>query len=264
MELSPELIEEFASPGKLVGHLSYMLLVASMMMRSMKWLRIIAISAGVVSAVYGYFWLKDFVTVFWEVVFVSVNLIQLLILEVENRRAKFSDYEQRFIECALPGVEKAHAKRLLKRASLVEYEPGTILTHEGEVVTKLHFILEGAVRIDKANAMIGFCGHNDFIGEIAFMLGTKATATAVVTNAVRSFTFDHETLNAALAKDESLRHAMESSFNRNLVGKLVKSNEGTGSVSVPAPLGKSETAPKADNDQNSDGIKAAVALTSER
>ena len=64
MDWTDFLIEQFATPGKLVGHLSYMLLVGSMLMRSMKWLRMIAISAGVVSAVYRFFWLKDFVTVF--------------------------------------------------------------------------------------------------------------------------------------------------------------------------------------------------------
>jgi len=229
------IFEQFASPGKLVGHLSYLLLVASMMMRTMKWLRIIAISAGVVSAFYGYFFLKDFVTVFWEVIFVSVNLIQLLFLEIENRRAKFSEYEQRFIKFAIPGVQKAHAKRLLRLAKITEHEPGDALTQEGESVGLLHYVLEGAVRIDKGGAMVGVCGHDDFIGEIGFMLGTNATATAVVTNSVKCFTFDHATLNGMLSKDESLRHALESSFNRNLVGKLVKSNEGP--VSIPPPAG---------------------------
>lgn len=232
-------MEQFAAPGKLVGHLSYVLLVLSMMMRSMKWLRIIAISAGVVSALYGYFFLEDFVTVFWEVIFVSVNLIQLLFLAVENRRAKFSEYEQRFIKAALSNVEKAHAKRLMRLATLTDHEAGSILTSEGKPVDRLHFILEGAVRVDKGGSMVGVCGHNDFIGEIGFMLGTNATATAVVTNSIRCFTFEHAALNAMLKKDDSLRHSLESSFNRNLVGKLVKSNEGQGVLSVPPPLGSS-------------------------
>ncbi|MGI9364122.1 MAG: Crp/Fnr family transcriptional regulator [Rhizobiaceae bacterium] len=226
MDWTTFFIEQFATPGKLVGHLSYILLVASMMMRSMKWLRAIAISAGIVSAFYGYFFLLDFVTVFWEVIFVSVNLIQLFILEFENRRARFSEDERKFIEAAIPTVEKAHAKRLLKLAKHIEYDAGEILTVEGEPVEKLIFLISGAVRIDKAGAMVGVCGHDDFIGEIGFMLGTSATATAVVTNSVRCLSFDHAALKNLLKKDPALRHALETSFNRNLVGKLVKSNEG--------------------------------------
>ncbi|MEE9313590.1 MAG: cyclic nucleotide-binding domain-containing protein [Rhizobiaceae bacterium] len=219
------IIEQFATPGKLVGHLSYVLLIASMMMRSMKWLRVIAIGAGVVSAFYGYFFLKDFVTVFWEIIFVTVNLIQLLLLEFENRRAKFTDDEQRFIQYAIPGVERAHAKRLLRLAKWEEFEAGTVLTTEGEPVENLIFVLEGAIRLDKAGNMVGVCGHDDFIGEIDFMQGRGATASALVTNSARCFSFDPALLKALLAKDDSLRHALESSFNRNLVNKLVKSNE---------------------------------------
>ena len=226
MEWSEFLIEQFATPGKLVGHLSYMLLVASMLMRSMKWLRIIAISAGVVSAFYGYFWLKDFVTVFWEVVFVSTNLIQLLILEWENRRARFSEDEARFVKAAIPTVEKAHARRLLKLATWKDFEPGVELTIEGEPVKELLFILSGAVRVDKGGQMVGVCGHDDFLGEIGFMMGTGASATAVVANSVRCLSFEHGALKKMLGKDNGLRHALESSFNRNLVEKLVKSNEG--------------------------------------
>ena len=225
MDIISFLLEQFATPGKLVGHLSYVLLVASMMMRSMKRLRLIAISAGIVSAFYGYFFLKDFVTVFWEIIFVSVNLVQLLLLEFENRRARFSEDEKRFISFAVPGVERAHARRLLRKAKHVEFDAGEILTIEGEPVKNLLFILEGAVRIEKSGAMVGVCGHDDFIGEIGFMLGTGATATAIVTNSVRCFCFDLGVLKKHLAKDPALLHALESSFNRNLVGKLVKSNE---------------------------------------
>ncbi len=236
MDWNEFLIDQLTSPEKLVGHLSYLLLILSMMMRSMTWLRIVAISAGLVSAVYGYA-LGEFVIVFWEVIFVSVNLIQLLILEIENRRAKFSEFEKRFIEHSLPGVEKAHAKRLLRIAAVTEHPAGEVLTTENQPVDELHFILEGAVRIDKGGSMVGVCGHNDFIGEIGFMLGSNASATAVVTNDVKCFTFSHSKLREMLVKEDNLRHALDSSFNRNLVGKLVKSNEGQGIVSVPLPLG---------------------------
>ena len=48
-----DLVEQLATPGKLVGHLSYALLVASMLMRSMRRLRMVAIAAGLTSMAYG-------------------------------------------------------------------------------------------------------------------------------------------------------------------------------------------------------------------
>lgn len=223
MDMTELLVEEFATPGKLVGHLSYVLLIASMMMRSMKWLRILALSAGVVSIAYG-FVLEEYVVIFWEAVFVLVNLVQLLLLEIQNRRARFSNDEERFIKAALPGVERAHCRKLLALAIHEDVEVGAELTTEGEPVQRLLFILEGAISIEKQGKIVGVCGHDDFLGELGFMLGTNASATAVVANSVRCLSFKFGPLRALLEKDPGLRHALEASFNRNVMGKLVKAN----------------------------------------
>ena len=224
MDFADTLIEEFASPGKLVGHMSYVLLILSMMMRSMTWLRIIAVMAGLVSVGYGIV-LQDAVVIFWEVIFVSVNLVQLLLMEIQNRRARFSADEEQFINSVLAGVEKAHCSSLLKLAQHVEFDVEEKLTREGEPVESLLFILEGAVRIERDGELVGVCGHDDFLGELGFMLGTEASATAIVANSARCLSFEFEPLKALLDKNHNLRYALEASFNRNVMGKLVKAND---------------------------------------
>ena len=225
MDAFQQFLEFAFSPGRLVGHLSYVLLILSMLMRTMTALRVIAVMAGVVSAIYGFFWLNDPVTVFWEVIFVLTNLVQLLILAWENKRASFSEDEQVFFDTAVPGVERAEAKRLLKAGEWCEAPAGEVLTNEGELASHLVFITVGAVRIEKAGSIVGVCGHHDFIGEISFMNNRPATATAIVTNSIRYLRFEREKLRKALDKNKDIRHAMETSFNRNLVEKLEKSNE---------------------------------------
>lgn len=226
MESLQEFIEFAFSPGRLVGHLSYILLIVSMMMRTMTKLRIFAVSAGLVSAIYGYFWLNDPVTVFWEVVFVLTNVIQLSILAIENKRALFDEDEQRFVDAAVPNVEKAQAKRLLKAGVWCDAAAGDVLTREGEIASHLVFVATGAVRIEKFGRIVGVCGHHDFVGEISFMNNQPATATAIVTNSIRYLKFEREKLRKLVDKDKEIRHALETSFNRNLVEKLIKSNEG--------------------------------------
>ena len=225
MDTLVEFLEFAFSPGRLVGHLSYVLLILSMLMRTMTKLRIIAVFAGVVSAIYGYFWLNDPVTVFWEVIFVATNLIQLLILAWENKRASFTEDEQRFYDAAIPGLEKAHAKRLLKIGEWYNAPAGDVLTSESECPNYLMFIAGGAVTIEKGGMIVGVCGHHDFVGEISFMSSQPATATATVANSARILRFERGQLRKLLSKDRDIRQALENSFNRNLVDKLVKSNE---------------------------------------
>jgi hypothetical protein len=226
MDTIQEFMEFAFSPGRLVGHLSYILLIVSMLMRTMTKLRILAVSAGLVSAVYGFFWLNDPVTVFWEVVFVTTNLVQLSILAWENKRASFNEDEQRFIKAAVPNVEKGQAKRLLKAGQWSDAAAGDVLTREGEIASHLVFITSGAVRIEKAGRIVGVCGHDDFVGEISFMNNKPATATAIVANSIRYLKFEREKLRKLVDKETEIRHALETSFNRNLVEKLIKSNEG--------------------------------------
>lgn len=225
MDTIQEFVEFAFTPGRLVGHLSYLLLIISMLMRSMTKLRIIAVSAGAVSAIYGYFWLHDPVTVFWETIFVLTNLVQLLILAWENKRALFTDDEQKFVDAAVPAIEKADAKRLLKIGEWCDAPAGDVLTREGETPTHLMFIATGAVRIEKQQHIVGVCGHHDFVGEISFMKKQPATATAVVTNSARYLRFERERLQKLIDKEKEIRHALEMSFSRNLVEKLIKSNE---------------------------------------
>ena len=230
------LAAEFATPGKLLGHLSYVLLVASMMMRRMKTLRIVAVAAGTVSALYGWFFLRDFVTVFWEVIFVAVNLAQLIIMEIANRRARFGEEEARFVAAALPDVERGEARRVLRLAERLEIAEGETLTVEGERPGRLWFVLQGAARVEKDGRMVGVCARDDFVGEIGFMLDTTATATAVVTHPMHCLVFDTARLRELLARQPALRHALEASFNRDLVGKLVKANETRRLVAESEPL----------------------------
>ena len=63
MELT---LESAFSTGGMVGHLAYLLLVLSMVMRQMYLLRILVILSASIAIAYALFWLKDPIGVFWE------------------------------------------------------------------------------------------------------------------------------------------------------------------------------------------------------
>src|SRR5262245_51584217 len=77
-----------------VGNLTYVLLIISMLMTRMFWLRVFAIAAGVVGAVYTWFWLNDLISTTWELIFVSVNVVQLAIVGYRNAVMTFSPEER--------------------------------------------------------------------------------------------------------------------------------------------------------------------------
>ena len=66
----------------------------------------------------------------------------------------------------------------------------------------------------------------DFLGEMSFVSGSPASATAVVVKPLRYLGFDQGRLRQALGADSDLKQALDASFNRNLVGKLAKAGQG--------------------------------------
>jgi hypothetical protein len=212
-----------AEPANFAGHVSYMLLIASMMMRKMVWLRLLAIAAGLFSAGFYYFQAVP-VSFFWEVVFVLVNAVQLFILYIENRRGKFSDEEQAFIDNVLSGVERAQARRLMKLGAWTEVSESMVMIEEDTTPPHLIYVVSGSAKVERHGRQIGQVGAGDFLGEMSYLTGKPATATVSSTTTLRYLSFNRTALRAFLDKNVDVRHAMEAGFNRNLVDKLVKTS----------------------------------------
>ncbi len=222
-----QFLETFLDPANLVGHIAYVFLIVSMMMRSMHWLRVFAVAAGSISAIY-YFTLADYVSMFWESLFSFVNIIQLALLAIENRRGKFTEDEKLFFESVLRNVERAHARKLIHAGKWSDVETGSILITEDTWPKRLKFLVSGHAKITLAGKQIAFVGPGDFLGEMSYLTGKAASATATALTPVRFLSFERNQLETHLDKYSDLRHALEAGFNRNLVEKLVKANKESG------------------------------------
>lgn len=218
-EVWKEFIDDFTRPENLIGHLAYVLLILSMMMRSMNWLRFFALLAGTVSSIY-YAILHDYVSMFWEGLFALVNVGQLIILKIENRRGRFSEEEDMFIKANLKGVERAHARRLMKIGAWTEVQEEVELTTQNERPNRLKFIVSGEARIERDGQVVGTAKPGDFIGEMGYLTDNPATASVITTEITRYLAFEYDDLRDFLQKNQEVRHALEASFNRDLVGKL--------------------------------------------
>ena len=212
------------SPGALVGHAGYVLLILSMMMTRMLWLRIIAIGAGVLQALYYGIWLHDPVGTFWETIFTLTNVAQLAIIAYRNRAAHFSADERAFYETAVPTLEPADARRLIAAGHWIDAEPGTVLTREGENAAELAFIVSGDVAISVNGRKVGDCGPGSFVGEISVSSKMPASATATVSAPTRYLGFKREFVAETLDRNGEIGLALELAFRHGLRDKLLRTN----------------------------------------
>lgn len=203
-----------------LGHLTYLLLVISMMMRDMVWLRTIAIGSAVLKIIYRLWFVPDPVAVFWESLFIAVNVGQLVLLWWLNARLQFTEHERQFISATCPKVSAHRARKLLKCGEWVSVGAGTVLTRQNEPVEKLIFIAQGSVEIARDGEVVAVCNNGDYLGEMSFITGKPATATATTLADTVYFAMDRDRTRDLMKSDIELRHGIEHSFNRNLVEKL--------------------------------------------
>ena len=185
MELT---LESAFSTGGLVGHLSYLLLIVSMVMRVMWVLRVFVILSAFTAIAYDFIWLKDPVGVFWESLLVLVNIVQLSITYAQTRFEKFTDHEASFVHGAFPGLSNTLKRKVIRKGHWLEADAGTVITRAGEPVEKLVFIADGTV------------------------------------TPIRYWAIRGDDLRSLVESNEEINQAVYASFHRNMLTKLVEAN----------------------------------------
>ncbi len=238
MELT---LESAFSTGGMVGHVSYVLLVLSMVMRNMTLLRILVIMSALVAICYDWFWLKDPVGVFWETLLVLVNIVQLSITWYQNHSAHFSAEEAEFMQGHLPNLSMSERRKFLNQGLWIEGEPGTVLTQQGEPVENLVYLAMGQAMVMSAGRVVAVCEPGAFVGEMTVLEGAPASGTVKLNQKARYWMIEAENLRNLVKKHPEIGNALEGSFARNMRSKLVRSNKfivDSGGVQNPSPPGK--------------------------
>lgn len=217
-------LESALSPGGLVGHSSYLLLVISMMMRSMTWLRILVIASAFTAIAYDTIWLKDPVGVFWESLLVAVNIFQIGREWLDERRARFSSDEEQFFQARLDAMSRADARRFLNMGVWTDAAPGTVLTTEQKEVEMLVYLVSGRVDIFLNGHLVGACGPGNFVGEMSVLGHTPASATAIVAEPSRYWMIPSHRLRRLRETEPELAGAFQSGIARDLRRKIMSNN----------------------------------------
>lgn len=213
------------SPGGLVGHFAYVLLVGSMLMRSITVLRVLVIASATVAIVYSIYWLRDPVSTFWESLLVVVNVVQIARQWHANRRAKFSPEEQQLVAERLSSLSRSDARHVLNMGVWVDGTPGTILTTQGDPVQHLVYLVAGEVDIHSDGTRVGACVPGNFVGEMSVLDGGPASATATVATPSRYWLIPAQHLRDLHRSNPDIAAAFELGIARDLRTKIISANQ---------------------------------------
>lgn len=222
MELTLE--SAFSSQGAL-GHSAYLLLVLSMLMRRMIWLRILVIASALVAIAYASLILTDPVSTFWESLLIVVNLGQLTLTWWLDRRTQFDAREDQMRRLHFARLAPSRMRRMLRAGHWESLPAGTRLTRAGVPVEALWFIRQGSARVEVEGVPVASCPPGSFVGEMTVATGEPASADVVLDSPASLWRIDAAVLRDLAARDPEIGHALEAAFFRSIRQRLVDSND---------------------------------------
>ena len=225
---------------ELIGHATYLLLAASYMVRDMVWLRAISIPASVCSIIFSYYGPAEplWLVINWNLVFLTVNLIQLGLILYDYRLLRCHD-ETGLFELLSPILAVRHIARLQKLGNHETVQGPACLIEEGNAAKQLFFVVSGDVEISKKGMKIGQCGASKFVGEISFLSGAAHSASVTVPEgqAAQLYRWDHKSLKSYASSHPEFHVALQRLLANNMSGTLLKSEH----VRSADPVNKGES-----------------------
>ena len=177
---------------------------ASYVLTSMLWLRALAV-VGAASTL-PYFFLQSeplYQALFWQSMFLGINLVNLIILLYSMRTPKLNAQEQGLLESVFTDLKPHEVVPLLKAADTLHLSNGEVVLQEGEKNDRLFLLVEGRATVTKDGNRVAVLGKNSFIGEMSFVSGDLASATVRAAEDSLFYVWGPEKL-ARLFKKQSL------------------------------------------------------------
>ena len=221
MELTLE--SAFSSQGAL-GHSAYLLLVLSMLMRRMIWLRLLVIASATIAIAYAALILTDPVSTFWESLLILVNIGQLTLTWWLDRRTQFDPREQQLRRLHFPKLAPSRMRKLLKRGAWQELPANTRLTRAGHPVDALWFLQRGQADVLIDGDRVGRCEQGSFVCEMTVSSGEPAFADVILDGPATVWRIDGAALRDLAARDPETGHALEAAFFRMIRHRLAESD----------------------------------------
>jgi SulP family sulfate permease len=127
--------------------------------------------------------------------------------------------------------ERTARERLLHYLEPREWRAGSVIIHQGDPPSSLHFILSGSVVVERRNGSeetplrLRTMDPGTCVGEISFYLHTPTTASVIASTEVRTLSLDLEGLARMEANDAESAILLHRTVARRLGERLVLTNQ---------------------------------------
>lgn len=204
-------------------HIGAVCYLVCFLFRDQLWLRIFAVVGDFIYTAF-YFTVAE--VPLWSAIIYStlnmiINLVMIGYILNDRRMTSLADNDLRLYQ-KFQGMTPGDFRRLCKIGTWQKADGDQILTTEGSALHQLFYVVEGEVEVKKGDRVIPI-NSGVFIGEVAYLKNTPASATVVAKAGAHYISWSHNDLKTIVTRHESLRQSFGNLLSADLALKVANS-----------------------------------------
>lgn len=206
------------------GHAASILTMGAYLLKDMLWLRVLTIASCFAGVTFLYFVPATplWTPIYWNILFVVINVVQIAIIIKERAGVEFSEEEKELHETLFNNFAPFEFMKLMRVGEWRVAQEGEILAREGQPIDAVMFIYDGLLAVEKNGKELARLKDGNFIGEVSFITGGTASATVRALTPTRYIAWPKVAVTGLLNRNPSMRVAMQSLLSTDLSKKLMR------------------------------------------
>jgi hypothetical protein len=207
---------------ELFGHAASILTVAAYLFRDILWLRVLAVLSCFAGIAFHYYVPPTpmWSVIWWNVVFVGINAVQIAIIIKQRSGIHFTEEEKELHETLFKHFAPFEFMKLMRIGKWLQAKQGEILAVEQKPLDNVMLIYNGRVGVETKGIQVAQLKDGNFIGEVSFISGGAATATVRALEPTRYLAWPKKDIAALLDRNPSMRFGMQAMLSTDLSKKL--------------------------------------------
>ena len=205
-------------------HLASILTLLAYLVRDILWLRALTVAASVAGIIFNYYVPATplWAVIYWNVIFIVINAVQIAIIIKERSGVHFSEEEQELYETLFQNFAPFEFMKLLRLGKWLEAKIGQILAVETQPLDNVMLIYNGLVSVEMGGRQVGMMKDGSLVGEVSFITQGPATATVRAMEPTRYLSWSKQDLRRLLMRNPTMKFAMDTVFSKELSKKLAR------------------------------------------
>src|SRR3954464_5137267 len=206
------------------GHAASILTMAAYLLKDMLWLRVLAIASCFAGITFNYFVPATplWTVIYWNVLFVIINVVQIGIIVKERTGVEFTEEEKELHETLFHNFAPFEFMKLMRIGDWRVAQEGEVLATEKQPIDAVMLIYNGSLAVETNGQEVARLQDGNFIGEVSFITGGEASATVRALTPTRYIAWPKVAVSALLNRNPSMRVAMQSLLSTDLSKKLMR------------------------------------------